>query len=177
MERPERAHNSRKNEWEQVRMNVKTNDTQARLQALRKLLYREDSSTQEELREELEKLDFEITQSTVSRDLRRIGAIKMNDVSGRTVYRMPTETTPQYSGQLADLVRGIYHNGVMIVIHTDPGSASMLARHIDNLRTDDVLGTIAGDDSIFVAPASVGRISQLITDIENSLAVTAKSGS
>ena len=49
-------------------------DTQGRLQALRKLLVKEDASTQDELRDELEKLNYEVNQSTISRDLRKLGA-------------------------------------------------------------------------------------------------------
>ena len=69
-------------------------DTQGRLQALRKLLVKEEASTQDELREELEKLDYEVNQSTISRDLRKLGAIKMLDTSGRTVYRLAEEMAP-----------------------------------------------------------------------------------
>jgi transcriptional regulator of arginine metabolism len=56
-----------------------------RLDALRRLLGKEQMSTQDELREELERQKFRVTQSTISRDLRRLGAIKALDVDGRTV--------------------------------------------------------------------------------------------
>lgn len=146
-------------------------DTQARLQALRKLLVKEDASTQDELRDELEKLDYEVNQSTISRDLRKLGAIKMIDSSGRTVYRIAEEmarvTAP--SG-LGSLITDIEHNGVMIVVHTSPGSASLVARQIDQLRSANaVLGTIAGDDTVFVCPRNPKDISSLLKRIERVL--------
>jgi len=57
---------------------------------LKKVLSQEKLSTQDELREGLSSLDFDVTQSTVSRDLRRIGAVKTIDPTGRTVYRLAT---------------------------------------------------------------------------------------
>lgn len=146
-------------------------DTQGRLQALRKLLVKEDASTQDELREELEKLDFEVNQSTISRDLRKLGAIKMIDGSGRTVYRLADEIglAPAPSG-LGTLIADIEHNGSMIVVHTSPGSASLVARQIDQLRTSKgVLGTIAGDDTVFVCPRSPKEIDALVRRIQRVL--------
>ena len=148
-------------------------DVKSRLQALRQLLEREIASTQEELREQLEELDFDVNQSTVSRDLRRLGAVKTTDGEGRTTYRLSGEAPPPAKAtSLGDLVREIEHNGAMIVVHTDPGSASLIARHIDTLRSDEVLGTIAGDDTIFVAPASLKKITQLVRTIKDSLEST-----
>lgn len=147
-----------------------SSDAKARLQALRRLLDKEESSTQEELREQLESLDFAVTQSTVSRDLRRLGAIKMTDAQGRTTYRLaPEEAAVPRVESLGDLVRTIDHNGAMIVLQTTPGSASLVARQIDNLRSKDILGTIAGDDTIFVAPSSVKRIEVITRSIKQTL--------
>lgn len=144
-------------------------DPKARIAALKRLLENEEASTQDELREQLEQLDFVVNQSTVSRDLRRLGAIKSTDSEGRTTYRISNESTTMHVKSLTDLVRGVYHNGAMIVVKTDPGSASLIARHIDNLRSDDILGTIAGDDTIFVSPASIKKIASLAAQIEDSL--------
>lgn len=130
-----------------------------RLETLRKLLSQGSLSTQDELREKLEKQDFSVTQSTVSRDLRKIGAIKAVDADGRTVYRLPAdEPAPIASTSLGDLVLDVNHNGSLIVIHTTPGSASLIARHLDRSASDGILGTLAGDDTIFVAPRSVKDI-------------------
>lgn len=144
---------------------------QTRLSALKRLLSQGKLSTQDELREELRSLAFEVTQSTISRDLRRIGAVKAIDVSGNTVYRLPVESeapVPAGTG-LASMITNISENGAMIVIHTTTGSASLVARHIDQNRFSKVLGTIAGDDTVFVAPAQVKQISQAIDQIRAAL--------
>jgi len=142
-----------------------------RLTALRQLLSKEKLSTQDELREELESRKFKVTQSTISRDLRRIGAVRAVDANGRTVYRLsddvPTIAPP--SAGLESLIRDIRHNGMMIVIITAPGSASLIARHLDQTRPAGLLGTLAGDDTIFVAPASATKITQTIRAIREGM--------
>ncbi len=144
-------------------------DSKARLTALRRLLEQGELSTQDELREELERLKFVVTQSTISRDLRRIGAVKAIDSEGQTVYRLPGEAPmPVVGNSLRDLIIDIRSNGTMIVIHTPPGSASLIARHLDQTRPAGILGTIAGDDTIFVAPASVKEINSTLQAIEES---------
>lgn len=143
---------------------------QERLQVLRELLDREEASTQEELREELERRDFEVNQSTISRDLRRLGAIKQTDADGETTYRLNSDPHPGgLVGGLGNLVRGVHNNGAMIVILTDSGAASLIARQVDALRSDEVLGTIAGDDAVFVAPVSIKRIDKLTKILEEAL--------
>lgn len=145
--------------------------SRARLEALRKLLKQGSLSTQDELREKLEKLHFKVTQSTVSRDLRKLGAIRAVDAEGRTVYRLPDDAplvTPS-PGSLRDLVINIQSNGYMIVVHTTPGSASLVARHLDHVGTDELIGTLAGDDTIFVAPASIKEIRSAVQMIEGFL--------
>jgi transcriptional regulator of arginine metabolism len=142
------------------------------LNALRKLLATGDSSTQEDLVEALHSQKYSVTQSTISRDLRRLGAIKAQDSSGRTVYRLPDDPSvasfvpsPGLKGLLID----IQHNGAMIVLHTTPGSASLVARHLDQTKPEGILGTIAGDDTIFVVPASMKKIIETVQAIVSEL--------
>ncbi len=130
-------------------------DAKTRLNALRGLLLEGELSTQEELRGKLEKQDYDVTQSTISRDLKKLGAIRAVDPEGRTVYRLSPEHEPTgVPGTLADMVQSIDSNGSIIVIHTAVGSAPLVARHLDRLRPGGILGTIAGDDTIFVAPSA-----------------------
>ena len=58
----------------------------------------------------------------------------------------------------------------MIVLHTTPGSASLVARHLDHAKPGGILGTLAGDDTIFVAPASLREVKATIRDIQKSFA-------
>lgn len=146
------------------------NDSQARLLVLRQLLREGKASTQEEIGKALKQKKFHVTQSTVSRDLRRIGAIKTTNSEGQVVYKLPDDTQvlpTTISHNLGGLLMDIQNNESMIVLHTSPGSASLVARHLDSLRTQlGILGTIAGDDTIFLAPASTRQISSLIRKIK-----------
>lgn len=142
-----------------------------RLVALRTLLGQAEASTQDELREELKRRHFKVNQSTISRDLRRLGAVKILDAGGRTVYKLPEDglvglTAPR---NLREMLVSIEHNESLIVIHTTPGSASLIARHLDEKRPASILGTLAGDDTIFVAPSSGKNLKNTCRLIEESL--------
>lgn len=146
------------------------NDPRSRLEALRELLKQGTLSTQDELRDKLSNRRFRVTQSTVSRDLRKLGAVKAIDPDGRTLYRLPEEEfQPVVAAQLSDLVHDINANQSLIVIRTSPGSASLIARHLDRVRPGGILGTIAGDDTIFVAPSSKRAIQATIQDIQDAI--------
>lgn len=145
-----------------------------RLQTLKEILFEGSASTQDEIREALEKRKFQVTQSTVSRDLKRIGAIKTIDSEGRTVYRLGEDlVSPPVPATVAnsmkELVTEVSSNGTMIVVHTSPGSASLVARHIDSALSGEILGTIAGEDTIFVAPADVKRTANTLVALERAL--------
>lgn len=154
----------------ETRIDLK-NDSQQRLDVLRDLLRQGEASTQEDLCKALKHRKMVVTQSTVSRDLRRIGAVKTVDADGVTVYKLPEERIlipPTVSHSLGGLLLDIQSNESMIVLHTSPGSASLVARHIDSLRTQlGIMGTIAGDDTIFIAPKTVKKIPDLIKKIAN----------
>lgn len=144
----------------------------SRLSALRKLLSTGEVSTQEEIADELNRLKFQVTQSTISRDLRRLGAIKTSDALGRIVYRLPDDIlmpAPVSGSGLKDLVLDLQHNGFTIVLHTTPGSASLVARHLDQVKPEGILGTMAGDDTIFIAPTSIKKIDQAVAAILEAL--------
>lgn len=143
-----------------------------RLAVLRSLLAEGKLSTQDELRQKLEKLQFHVTQSTISRDLRRIGAVRAVDGEGNTVYRLPG-VVPPVASEEGGVIRDIQSNGHMVVIHTEPGLSSMVARHIDMRRNSDFLGTLAGEDTVFVALAreqeareGVRKVRELLAGIE-----------
>ncbi len=140
------------------------------LEALRKKLEAGNAGTQEELREALEKDGYDVVQSTVSRLLRKLSAVRAVEANGRIVYRLSESSqTPLITTSLSNLVLDIASNGAMIVIHTPPGSASLVARHLDRVKPKGVLGTLAGDDTIFVAPTSVAQIKTTLKELTESL--------
>lgn len=143
-------------------------DAKTRIETLRELIVQGSVGTQEEICEALLKRKFNVNQSTISRDLRRIGAIKVNLPNGETVYKLPDESlnipVPPSTG-LRDLLIDIHSNDSMIVIHTTPGSASLVARHLDATKPEGLLGTLAGDDTIFVAPSHSRKIQKTVEAI------------
>lgn len=142
-----------------------------RLAVLKKILESGKNSSQEDVREMLELKGYDVNQSTISRDLRKLGAIKGTDSKGRTIYRLSeiSQEATFVNQSLGDLILNINHNDSLIVIQTTPGSASLIARQLDLLRPGGILGTIAGDDTIFVAPSKEVSIRQTITAIRDSL--------
>lgn len=143
-------------------MSERANDTQERLQVLRQLIREGEASTQEELCSALRRKKFDVTQSTVSRDLRRIGAVKATNSEGEIIYRLPEHhlaPLTRASHDISRLVVEIRSNESVVVIHTTPGSASLIAADLDRMRTTlGILGTLSGDDTIFVAPVSTKQI-------------------
>ncbi|MGD0665734.1 MAG: arginine repressor [Rhabdochlamydiaceae bacterium] len=139
--------------------------------ALRTLLMGRKASTQEDICSVLEKQGYEINQSKASRLLRKIGAIKVINSRGQTVYSLPREPAPpSMNTPLRGLILDIVSNETLVVIYTSPGSASMVARVLDyNQITTEILGTIAGDDTIFVAPKSIKDIHKLTEEIKGLL--------
>lgn len=133
-----------------------THDSHALHQALTDLLIRETPSSQAQICQRLAKQGFPVNQSTVSRLLRKLQAIKTSNEQGQTVYRLPVDVTPSMNEPtgVTSLVRSILSNGNMIVIFTTTGSAQLVAKHIDGNRPPHVLATLAGDDTIFVAPST-----------------------
>ena len=139
------------------------------VQAFKELLKQENISSQGEIVEALKSQGFEsISQSKVSRMLSKFGAVRTRNARQEMVYCLPAEFgVPKVNSPLAQLVLDIEHNDVMIIIRTSPGAAQLIARLLDSLsKSDGVLGTIAGDDTIFIAPTDVKAIKQTIEKLE-----------
>lgn len=152
---------------------IERNETQERLKTLKELIRGGEATTQDDLVKALRKRKFDVTQSTVSRDLRRIGAVRSTDLEGNIVYLLADGQQvlpPEVSEDLGVLVRNIEANESMIVLHTTAGAASLVARYIDSMRSYlEILGTLAGDDCIFVVPASTKKISGVLKRIREEL--------
>jgi transcriptional regulator of arginine metabolism len=114
--------------------------------------------TQEELLEALRAAGFHATQATLSRDLALLGARRAADPAGGTRYELASDEERRDGlGALGQLVMSVACNGSLVVIRTHPGSASAVARAVDLAGLPDVLGSIAGDDTVFIAPANEKR--------------------
>lgn len=142
---------------------------EALVQAFKDLLHQEQFSSQGDIAEALKAQGFEnISQSKVSRMLSKFGAVRTRNARQEMVYCLPAELgMPTAKSPLKQLVLDIEHNDVMIIIRTSPGAAQLIARLLDSLsKSDGVLGTIAGDDTIFIAPTNVKAIKQTISRLE-----------
>ena len=79
---------------------------------------------------------------------------------------MPREVTrANYAGSIADLVRGIEHNETLVIIRTVPGSASFVGEFLDRAGMEHMLGCVAGDDTLFIAPRSTSDIKSTLEEI------------
>lgn len=124
-----------------------------RRDAVARILRSRPIGTQEELAAAVARAGFAATQATLSRDLARLGARRVSRPEGGTVYELDGAAEGHGLGALRGLVREITANASLVVVRTHPGSAPAIARAIDLGEVPEVLGTIAGDDTIFVAPA------------------------
>ncbi|MBA6232593.1 MULTISPECIES: transcriptional regulator ArgR [unclassified Colwellia] len=142
---------------------------EALTQAFKDLLKQEQFGSQGDIVEALKKQGFDnISQSKVSRMLSKYGAVRTRNARQEMVYCLPAELgVPTAKSPLRQLVIDIEYNEVMIIVRTSPGAAQLIARLLDSLsKSDGVLGTIAGDDTIFIAPTHVGQIEETIAKLE-----------
>lgn len=139
------------------------------VKAFKELLKQEQFGSQGDIAEALKEQGFKnISQSKVSRMLSKFGAVRTRNARQEMVYCLPAElSVPTAKSPLKQLVIDIEHNNVMIIIRTSPGAAQLIARLLDSLsKSDGVLGTIAGDDTIFIAPTDVNEINETIIKLE-----------
>ena len=130
----------------------------SRLKTLKLLISSNELGNQEEVLKALRKEGFKLTQATLSRDLKQLKVAKAASMNGKYVYVLPNETMykrihkPLSPGEMMRNPGFISINfsGNMGVIKTRPGYASSIAYDIDNCDIPEILGTIAGDDTIFI---------------------------
>ena len=139
-------------------MNDEKKDKKYRLAILRMLISSKEISSQRELLQQLAKENVEVTQATLSRDLKQLKVAKAASMNGSYVYVLPNETmykrvvNPATANEMLHEsgVLTITFSGTMGVIKTRPGYASAIAYDIDNADRPQILGTIAGDNTIFI---------------------------
>ena len=111
-------------------------------------------ASQEELAERLGAMGYAVTQATISRDLEQLGAVKVRR-QGQLGYALPDIASAGFSPRVAsvfrDWVRSVEPAANLVVIKTPPGSAHLVGVALDNSEIDEIVGTICGDDTIFIA--------------------------
>lgn len=119
-----------------------------RRKTISEILVEMDIRNQQELLEELQKRGITATQSSISRDLSELGAIRMNGVYN--LFREPWGNEDEFR-QVLEFVREFRTAGASITfLKTDPGAGLLVARAIDSGKWPEVLGTVAGPDSVLI---------------------------
>ena len=152
-----------------------------RIETLRYILTSQRMSGQGEILAELERHGFHVTQATLSRDLRRLKAIKMSIDEGY-VYVLPDNPLYERAGSprsVPDYLRpagfvSLKFSGNLAVMHTRPGYAAGMASEIDVRGLAGVVGTLAGDDTILIVMAE-GTLRQVLVDQLSELFPAVKS--
>ena len=118
------------------------------------LISENEIETQEELLDALSERGFKVTQATISRDMREMGLVKVTGSGGRYKYAMPyreeNSISSKFRGLLAETVEKVDRAGNITVVKTFSGMAQGVAAAIDSMGRDDVVGSVAGDDTIII---------------------------
>ncbi|MBO1512433.1 transcriptional regulator AhrC/ArgR [Metabacillus bambusae] len=121
---------------------------------IREIISNNDIETQDELVDLLKGMGFNVTQATVSRDIKELHLVKVPMMDGRYKYSLPADQRfnplQKLKRALMDAFVKIDSAGHMLVMKTLPGNANAIGALIDNLDWDEVLGTICGDDTILI---------------------------
>ena len=143
-----------------------------RQRAIADLIRGQTLSNQEELAEALGSLGFAVTQATISRDLEQIGAVKVRR-DGQLSYALPEAARNGFSPRIAsvfrDWVRSVEPAANLVVIKTPPGSAHLVGVALDNSEIGGIVGTICGDDTIFIACRSSREAASLSAKLGGEL--------
>ena len=144
-----------------------------RQNAILELIREQNIETQEDLADALRKRDFKVTQATVSRDIRELRLLKVLSSAG--TYKYATADKPEnglserFHRIFSESVLGMNHAYNQVVIKTLPGSANVAAEMIDSLRWPEILGTLAGDNTILMLVRSVEEVDVVLRRIDEML--------
>ncbi|BCB04678.1 arginine repressor [Bacillus sp. KH172YL63] len=121
---------------------------------IREIITNRDVETQDELVESLKNAGFNVTQATVSRDIKELHLVKVPLMDGRYKYSLPADQRfnplQKLKRTLTDAFVKVDQAGHMLVMKTLPGNANAIGALIDNLDWEEILGTICGDDTCLI---------------------------
>ncbi|MGT2807752.1 arginine repressor [Streptococcus iniae] len=135
---------------------------------IKRIIQSEHVGTQEAIKNYLYSEGVSVTQATLSRDLREIGLLKLRDEEGKLFYSLSEPVASPFSTDVRYYVIKVDRAGFMLVLHTDLGEADVLANLIDNDHIEDILGTIAGADTLLV----ICRNEEIAAQYEKDLALS-----
>jgi transcriptional regulator of arginine metabolism len=135
------------------------------------LLQHEAVTTQEELRKRLARRGIHVTQATVSRDIEELGLVKTRSgYRGPDAPEPPSVPQPSLAVILKEFVREVLQASNMVVVKTHPGNAHTVGVALDAEQWPEVVGTVAGDDTIFIATPQARQAARIRRRILSLLA-------
>ncbi len=132
-----------------------------RLYAIRRIIAAGAVDSQEGLRRELARQGCQVTQATLSRDLKNLGASWVQGPDGGHYALTSSGSVPPLRSLLGASVTEIAANETLVLVRTLPGAAGTVAEYLDSQRFPEVLGTVAGDNTVLVIPSSVRKLAAL----------------
>ena len=142
------------------------------------IINKKEIETQEELAEELKKSGFEVTQATISRDIKILKLLKVQSISGKYRYVAPTKEERNINDKLFSILANsaisVEKVDKFVVVKTLTGAASAAAEAIDSLYSEDIAGTIAGDNTIFILIRTDEKALELIRELGLPLGILQK---
>ena len=145
----------------------------ARHEKIKELIQQYDIDTQEELASRLNEAGFKVTQATVSRDIRALKMMKVTGKDGQSRYvilqELPTEMGEKYTRVLHDALLTIDQGQNILVIRTVPGMAMGVAAALDALNWEEILGSIAGDDTVMCVARTLEEASSVAERLKSIL--------
>ncbi|TRY19066.1 arginine repressor [Tessaracoccus rhinocerotis] len=145
----------------------------ARLSLLRGLLEQARFTSQQELSQELGSDGVRVSQSTLSKDLVTLGAMRRRAEDGSLVYALGDDADPQATALVklarlcSEMLQSIRYAGNQIVLRTPPGAAQYFAATLDGVRLPGVMGTIAGDDTVLVISTTGVATQKLVATLSD----------
>lgn len=137
------------------------------------LIEKYEIETQEELAEYLKKTGIEITQATISRDIKELRLVKVLSSSGKYRYAVIDDSSEGTTDRLIKIFKSSIVSfdvaGHILVIKTLPGAAQVCASAVDTLKIEGIVGTIAGDDTIFIAIDSIENVDKILKTFQSLL--------
>ncbi|WP_426349425.1 arginine repressor [Alloiococcus sp. CFN-8] len=134
------------------------------------LINNKDIETQEELAEELKAMGFDVTQATVSRDIKKLKLTKILTPGGSYKYASIASEESDISQKLANILSSstltVESVDKMVVVKTISGSAAAAAEAIDSLKFKGIAGSIAGDNTIFILTRSLDYADEIVLKIK-----------
>jgi transcriptional regulator of arginine metabolism len=134
------------------------------------LLHSQSVATQEELRRKLARRGIHVTQATVSRDIEELGLVKTRDGYRLPEAAGPAPPQPELSLVLKEFVREVCQASNLVIVKTYPGNAHTVGVVLDAEKWPEVAGTVAGDDTIFVATARARDAARVRRRLQSLLA-------